>query len=480
MNQEKKSAGELLQDQLLLKPENGGIVLSDEEYAKADAFCAPYKAFLDNAKTECEAVTTALELLKKHGFQEHVPGKKYKTGDKMYYNNRGKALVFATVGTRGMDEGTRIIAAHIDSPRLDLKPRPLYEEAQLAYFKTHYYGGIKKYQWGALPLALHGVIAKKDGSCVNVSIGEDAGDPVFCVTDLLPHLAREQMKRTLGEGIKGEELNILIGCRPFRDDKASEKVKLFIANLLHEKYGITEADFLSADLEAVPAFAARDLGFDRAMIGAYGQDDRVCAYTALRAAVEAEQPEYTCITILADREETGSDGNTGLKANYLRYFVADLCEPHGIAYRTVLSSSQCLSADVNAAFDPNFADVYERKNSCYLNYGVVVTKYTGGGGKGGTSEASASYMGRVRAMLDGADVLWQTGELGKVDAGGGGTVAMFIAKLGVDVVDVGVPVLSMHAPFEVVSKLDVYSAYRAFQAFFGAKPAKKAKKAAKK
>ena len=469
MEKEKKSPGELLQDKLLLKPENGGIVLSDEEYAKADTFCAPYKEFLDSAKTEYEAVSTSVAMLKKHGFEELSAGKKYQAGDKVYFNNRGKALVCATIGTRGMEHGVRIVAAHIDSPRLDLKPRPLYEEAQLAYFKTRYYGGIKKYQWGALPLALHGVIAKKDGTRIEVKIGEDAGDPVFCVTDLLPHLGREQMKRPLSEGLKGEELNILIGCRPFRDDKASEKVKLFIANLLHEKYDILEADFLSADLEAVPAFGARDLGLDRAMIGAYGQDDRVCAYTALVAALEAEKPEYTCVTILADREETGSDGNTGLKADYLRYFIADLCEPHGIACRTVLQASECLSADVNAAFDPNFADVYEKKNSCYVNYGVVVTKYTGGGGKGGTSEASAEYMGRVRGMLDNASVLWQTGELGKVDAGGGGTVAMYIAKLGVDVVDVGVPVLSMHSPFEVVSKVDVYSVYRAFQEFYGDK-----------
>ncbi|WP_312645282.1 aminopeptidase [Hydrogenoanaerobacterium sp.] len=469
MAEQEKSAAELLQEKLLIKTENGGLVLSDSELETVDAFCEDYKKFLNDAKTEHEAVKVTVELLKSKGYQEFEAGKKYAAGEKVYYNNRGKALVFATIGTKGYEEGVKIIASHIDAPRLDMKPRPLYEEAQLAYLKTHYYGGIKKYQWGAIPLALHGVIVKKDGTTIEISVGEDEGDPIFCVTDLLPHLGREQMKRPLSEGLKGEELNILIGCRPFRDDKASEKVKLNIANILFEKYGITEYDFLSAELEAVPAFDAKDLGFDRSMIGSYGHDDRVCAYTSLKAAVEVENPAYTTVTVLADKEEIGSNGNTGLKCAYLRYFIADLAAPYGVEARTVLSHSQCLSADVNAAFDPNFPDVYERKNTAYLNYGVVVTKYTGSGGKGGTSEASAHFMAKIRKLLDDKKVLWQVGELGKVDAGGGGTVAMYIAELNVDVVDVGVPVLSMHAPFEVVSKVDVYMAYRAFREFLSEK-----------
>lgn len=469
MAKKEKSAAELLQDKLLIQTENGGLFLNDDELAAAQSFCEPYKKFLNEAKTEHEAVNVTVALLKSKGYTEFEPGKKYAAGAKLYYNNRGKALVFATVGTRGFDEGVKIVAAHIDSPRLDMKPRPLYEEAQLAFLKTHYYGGIKKYQWGAIPLALHGIIVKKDGTTLEVKVGEAEGDPVFCVTDLLIHLSREQMKRPLSEGLKGEELNILVGCHPFRDDKASEKVKLNIANILFQKYGITEHDFLSAELEAVPAYGAQDVGFDRAMVGAYGHDDRVCAYTAVMAALEVERPAFTSVTVLADKEEIGSNGNTGLKCAYLRYFIADLAAPYGVEARTVLSHSQCLSADVNAAFDPTFPDVYERKNTAYVNYGVVITKYTGSGGKSGTSEASAHFMAKIRNLLDGGKVLWQTGELGKVDAGGGGTVAMYIAELNVDVVDVGVPVLSMHAPFEVVSKVDVYMAYRAFKEFLAEK-----------
>ena len=354
----------------------------------------------------------------------------------------------------------------IDSPRLDLKPNPLYEANELALFKTHYYGGIKKYQWTAIPLSLHGRIVKKDGAYVDVRLGEEEGDPCFCVTDLLPHLASEQMNKTLSKGIAGEDLNILVGSRPFRADKGSELVKLNIMKCLNEKYGITEADFLSAELELVPAFRASDLGFDRSMIGGYGHDDRVCAYPALIAAMNCKAPEKTVITVLADKEEVGSDGNTGLNSSYLKYFIADLASLDGLEGRDVLSKSTCLSADVNAAFDPTFASAYEAANSCYINNGVVITKYTGSGGKGGTSDASAEFMAQVRLMLDKKDVLWQAGELGKVDGGGGGTVAKYIANLNVDVVDVGVPVLSMHATYEVVSKIDVYIAYEAFLAFF--------------
>ncbi|HIR52742.1 MAG TPA: aminopeptidase [Candidatus Onthovicinus excrementipullorum] len=450
---------------LFYQSENGAETMADDEIREADSFCAGYMDFLNRCRTEREAVDFFEEKAREAGFTAFVPGEKYAPGSKVYYNNRGKAIILATIGKRSLREGVRINAAHIDSPRLDLKPNPMYEDTELALFKTHYYGGIKKYQWTAIPLSLHGVIVKKGGEKVTVNIGEDAGDPRFVVTDLLPHLADEQMKRTAPQIIKGEELNILIGSRPFKCDDESEKVKLNILNLLHEKYGIIEKDFLSAELTLVPALPVCDIGFDRSMIGGYGHDDRVCAYPAAMAALGAVDPEVTCVTVLTDKEEIGSEGNTGLKSSYLRYFIEDLAAMEGLAGRDVLTKSECLSADVNAAFDPTFPDVNERRNAAYLNHGVCVTKYTGSRGKGGTNDASAEFMGRVRTFLEEADVLWQTGELGKVDAGGGGTVAMYIANLGVDVVDMGVPVLSMHAPFEVVSKLDVYAAYRAFSAF---------------
>ena len=336
----------------------------------------------------------------------------------------------------------------------------------MALFKTHYYGGIKKYQWVAIPLALHGVIVKADGTKVTVKIGEEEGEPKFVISDILPHLGAEQGKRTLSEGIAGEELNVIVGSRPFKSDEGSELVKLNILKLLNEKYGIVESDFLSAELEVVPAFKADDIGFDRGLIGSYGHDDRVCAYPAEQAIFSIENPDYTAITVLTDKEETGSDGNTGLQSSYLVYFINDLAKANGLEGFQVLSKSECLSADVNSAFDPTFNSVFEKNNTSYLNKGVVITKYTGARGKSGTSDASAEYMGKIRNMLDKAGVVWQIGELGKVDAGGGGTVAKYIANLDVDVVDLGVPVLSMHAPYEVISKLDLYMAYRAFTEFF--------------
>lgn len=461
-----KSRAEELKEKLFYNPKHASEVISQEETDKADAFCEEYKNFLNKAKTEREAVVYVLEKAKKNGFVEFDRAKKYNAGDKVYYNNRGKSIILAVIGKKGLESGTRLSAAHIDSPRLDMKQNPLYEDTEIAYFKTHYYGGVKKYQWTAIPLSLHGVVVKRDGTKAYVNVGEDDNDPKFVVTDLLPHLAAEQMKRTLADGIRGEELNILIGSRPFKDDEASEKVKLNIMNILFEKYGIIESDFLSAELEAVPAFKSCDIGFDRSMIGSYGHDDRVCAYPAAEAIFNIENPEYTAITVLTDKEEIGSDGNTGLNSSYFKYFVADLANTQGVNYHTVLSNTHCLSADVNAAFDPTFPDVSERRNASYINKGVVITKYTGSRGKAGTSDASAEYMGKIRSMLDGAEVVWQSGELGKVDAGGGGTVAMYLAALNIDVVDLGVPVLSMHAPFEVVSKLDVYMAYRAFKTFF--------------
>ena len=465
---ETKSAAKQLKEQLFFEPKNGALRMNSEEMKEVFDFCTPYKAFLDEAKTEREAVKTAVHLLEEKGFVPFESGKKYVAGDKVYQINRGKSLIAAIMGSDPIENGVHIAAAHIDSPRLDLKPRPVYEEGELALFKTHYYGGIKKYQWTAIPLALHGVIVKKDGTSVEVRVGEKEDDPVFCVTDLLPHLATDQMKRTLADGVRGEELNVLIGSLPFCDDEVSEKVKLNLLQILFEQHGVTEADFLSAELEVVPAFRAKDLGFDRSMVGAYGHDDRVCAYTALQATLNTQNPKKTSVLVLADKEETGSDGNTGLKSAFLRYFIADLAQPYGVEGRTVLSHSECLSADVNAAFDPTFSDVTERKNTAYFNYGVVITKYTGARGKSGTSDASAEFMGKVRGLLDQKGVIWQTGELGKVDQGGGGTVAAYIANLNVDVVDLGVPVLSMHAPFEIVSKIDVFMAYRAFYEFFQA------------
>lgn len=462
---EKKSAAKELKEKLFAKRKNGLFRMSEEELVKCDSFCEEYKKFLDGAKTEREAVKTAISLLESRGFKEFKKGMKLSAGDKIYRNNRGKAILTAVIGSEPISAGVRLCAAHIDSPRLDMKQNPIYEDNEIALFKTHYYGGIKKYQWTAIPLSLHGVIVRSDGSEVTVNIGDDDCDPVFCVTDLLPHLATEQMKRNLAQGIKGEELNIIIGSRPFRDDEASEAVKLNILNILYEKYGVTESDFISAELEAVPAFKAKDIGFDRSMIGAYGHDDRVCAYTALAAALECENPKHTAVTVLTDKEETGSDGNTGLCSAYLKYFIADLAENLGTNARTVLSASQCLSADVNAAFDPTFPEVNDRNNCAYINKGVCVTKFTGARGKSGTSDASAEFVGCVRNLLDRENVVWQTGELGKVDMGGGGTVAAYIANLNVDTIDVGVPVLSMHAPYEIVSKIDVYMAYRAFSVF---------------
>lgn len=454
-----------LKEKLFYEKKNGLLKADEATLDSMQKYCEGYKAYLDAAKTEREAVATAIVLAEQKGFVPFVIGKQYNAGDKVYFNNRGKTVAFAVIGKEKADKGINITAAHVDSPRLDLKPNPLYEELELALFKTHYYGGIKKYQWTALPLALHGVFAKKDGSVVEVNIGEDDADPKFVINDLLPHLAREQSKRTLADGIRGEELNVLIGSMPFKSDEGSELVKLNILKILNEKYGVTEEDFLSAELELVPAAKACDIGFDRSLIGAYGQDDRVCAYPALTAILDVAVPQKTAIAILTDKEEIGSMGNTGLQSDFLPHVVHDICVMQGCDETVALRNSKCLSADVNAGTDPTFQDVMERRNASFLNYGVVVTKYTGGGGKSSTSDASAEYVAEVRAMLDKAGIIWQTGELGRVDAGGGGTVAMYVANLGVDVIDLGVPVLSMHAPYETTSKLDVYMCYRAMYEF---------------
>ena len=459
---------EQLKEELFYSKKNAYLTCDDAEIAAGYAFCEGYKSFLDVAKTERETTAEIIKQAKAKGFSEFEIGKKYVTGDKVYLNNRDKSVILCVFGKNPVQDGVRIGAAHIDSPRLDLKPNPLYENEGLGYFKTHYYGGLRKYQWTAVPLALHGVAVLQDGSKIEIKIGEDAADPQFVITDLLPHLAQEQAKRPLSDGIRGEELNILVGSRPFNKDKESESVKLNIMKILNDKYGMIEEDFLSAEFEIVPAAKAVDIGFDRSLIGSYGHDDRVCAYPSMMAAFDVEEPNYTTVTILTDKEEIGSDGNTGLKSAYLRYFINRIAEMQGGNGEIALSNSQCLSADVNAAFDPTFSDVFERKNATFVNCGACITKYTGARGKSGSSDASAEYLGKIRSILNNKNVIWQTGELGKVDAGGGGTVAAYVANLGVDVVDLGVPVLAMHAPFEIVSKMDVYMCYRAVKAFYEA------------
>ncbi|MEG1870084.1 MAG: aminopeptidase, partial [Oscillospiraceae bacterium] len=392
MSEIEKTAGELLKEQLIFNPENAGSLMADSEIKEAYNFCEAYKTFLNNGKTERDTVKYTIELIKAKGYKPFDRKVKYKAGDKIYYNNRDRAIIVATVGKRSFEDGVTILAAHIDSPRVDLKQRPLYEEAQIAMFKTQYYGGIKKYQWTAIPLALHGVVYKADGTMVEVNIGEDDNDPVFVINDLLPHLSKEQNKRSLSGGIEGEELNIFVGCMPFKDDKVSEKVKLNIMNMLNIKYGIIEADLRCAELCAVPAGKARDVGMDRGAVGAYGQDDHVCAYTALMAELnQTETPDYTNIVVLADKEEVGSDSNTGLNSAFMKFFIADLAAPYGIEVRTVLAASKCLSADVTNAHDPTFASVTEKNNTAYLNYGVAVMKYTGSGGKSSTNDSDARY-----------------------------------------------------------------------------------------
>ncbi len=451
---------------LLTERKNGFYRLTDEEVKLADDFCEGYKKFLDESKTERECVSFAVKAAEEKGFVPYDFNASYKAGDKVYFNNKGKSICLAVIGKNGTKNGVRISAAHIDSPRLDLKPIPLYESNDTAMFKTHYYGGIRKYQWVAIPIAMHGVFALKNGETVTVRIGEDDNDPVFCITDLLPHLAQEQVTKTLSAAFTGEDLNITVGSRPVRDEDEKKAFKANCMKLLNDKYGITEDDFLSAEIEFVPAFKAKDVGFDRSIIGAYGHDDRVCSYPALQAIFDCGIPEDTCITVLTDKEEIGSCGNAGLAGDWLQNFITDLAEQDGLKGRHVLAKSTCLSADVTAAFDPNYPSAFEANNSAYINYGVGVSKYTGSRGKSGTNDANAEFVAKVRRIFDDNNVIWQMAELGRVDLGGGGTVALLISKLGVEVIDVGVPVLSMHSPYEMVSKIDVYEAYKGFKAFF--------------
>ncbi len=461
----KKTKGQELAEKLTWSTPNIGKK-APKQMNKAQKFCEGYKKFLDEGKTERECVRYGVKLLEKNGYRPFDAEGKYQPGDKVYFVNRGKSLIATTFGREPLENGVRINGAHIDSPRLDLKPNPMYEKEDLAYLKTHYYGGIRKYQWGVTPLAMHGVVFKKDGTAVEISIGEKPQDPVFCVTDLLPHLSARQNERPLKEGLKGEELNILIGSLPFQDPEVKEPVKLLALQLLNEQYGITEADFYRAEIEMVPAVKAADVGLDRSLVGAYGQDDRVCAYTALMAEIDTQMPEHTTVTILTDKEEIGSEGTTGLNSDYVLHYIEDLADMAQIPVRRVLRNSICLSSDVNAAYDPNFADVYESNNSCYVNKGCLLMKYTGSRGKGGSNDAGAEIMAKVIAILEKEGVYWQAGELGKVDEGGGGTIAKYVAHMDVDTVDLGVPILSMHSPFELASKLDVWNTYRAFKAFY--------------
>lgn len=451
--------------EILYKAKSAYQTLSEQEIKKAYDFCLDYKKFLDMSKTERMATDTIIAMAKEKGYQEFEYGKKYSQGDKIYFNNRGKAVILAVIGKQPVDNGVNIAAAHIDCPRLDLKANPLYEDSGFAFFKTHYYGGIKKYQWTAIPLALHGVVNCLDGKRVEVNIGEDPSDPVFYISDLLPHLGTNQMTKPMHQAIPAETLNIIVGTRPVEGEE-SDPIKENIMKLINEKYGICERDFTCAELSAVPAYKARDVGFDRSLIAAYGHDDRVCAYPQLMAILESSTPQKTLLSVFADKEEVGSDGNTGLQSNFLYDFVVELAEGQNVNPRKTLRNSKCLSADVNACFDPDYADVYEKRNSAYINNGVVLTKYTGARGKSDTSDASSEYIAQVARAFEKGGVLWQTAELGKTDIGGGGTVAKYIANLNIDTVDIGVAVISMHAPYEVVSKTDVYMTYKAVKAFF--------------
>lgn len=454
-----------LAEKLLYAPKNGYDRLSAEDEKAMEAYCEDYKKFLNNGKTERLCVEYCIELAEKKGFKAYEAGMKLSAGDKVYFNNRGKGIMLAVIGSEDLSHGANIGAAHTDAPRLDLKPRPLYEEAEMAYFKTHHYGGIRKYQWVAIPLQLRGVVALKDGTAVSVVLGE-GDEPKFVINDLLPHLGGEQGKKPLNEAIAGETLNILMGSRPLGDSEDSDRVKLRVLDLLHEKYGICEDDLTSAELEVVPAFNATDIGLDGSLIGAYGHDDRVCSYAALKALLELETPTKTAVCMLADKEEIGSMGVTGMQSAFFDTFMEDLCESQGVALRVCYESAFCLSSDVTAAYDPNFAEVYEKRNDAQVNHGLGLCKYTGARGKGGSSDADAETVAYVRRVMDEAGVVWQIGEMGKIDAGGGGTVAQYMANRNITTIDAGVPVLSMHAPFETVGKLDCYMNYLGCKAVY--------------
>ena len=454
-----------LRESLLMASKNGYARISPEEREEMNAYCRRYMDFMDACKTEREATAWAVREAEKRGFKPFTPGMEAKPGDKIYYNNRNKSIALAVIGTESLAKGANICAAHVDSPRLDVKPNPLYEDSQIAYFKTHYYGGVKKYQWPTVPLALHGVVYRKDGSVVTVTIGEDDNDPVLMISDLLIHLAGDQMQKPLAKGIEGEQLNVILGTEPL-DGEGADLVKLNVMQLLNEKYGLIEEDFLSAELTVVPAGKCREVGLDRSLLAAYGHDDRVCAYAELDSLFAIENPAKTAVCILADREEVGSMGISGMQSHYFEHFMGTLCDAQNVKLEDCFANAFCLSADVTNAFDPNFAETCDKRNNAQLNYGVALSKYTGSRGKSGASDASAEAMGHVRTALDSAGVIWQIGILGKVDQGGGGTVAAYMANRNIVTVDAGVPVISMHAPMELVSKLDCYETMRACKAIY--------------
>ena len=456
-----------LREKLLVKQENGYNSLTEKQREEMEAYAARYSAFISSCKTEREAVSWAERQARERGFRPAEPGMKLKPGDKIYLNNRGKSFLAAVVGTEPLSGGANITAAHIDSPRLDLKPHPLYEDSEIAYFKTQYYGGIKKYQWTCVPLAVHGVVCLKDGSVLTVTVGEDESDPVFVVSDLLPHLASDQMKKTLAEGVAAEQLNVILGTEPL-EGEGSDLVKLNILRMLNEKYGMTEADFHSAELTLVPAGRCREAGLDRSLLAAYGHDDRSCAYAVLEPILSLGHPARTAVCVLADKEEIGSMGVTGMQSRAFEYFMEILCagSEAPVSSSVCFSRSFCLSADVSIAYDPNFAEVYDKRNISLLNHGAAVMKYTGSRGKSGASDAPAEVVGRIRRILDEAGVMWQTTTLGKTDQGGGGTVALFMANRNIATIDAGIPVLSMHAPLELCSKLDCWMLSRAAEAVY--------------
>ncbi len=466
-----KSKKDVKDEKVFYERKNGWSIISENQKKEIDNYSKKYMDFIAAAKTEREFHDMAVELLEKAGFKKISDFNRLKEGDRVYFSEYGKAVFAFIIGKKELEDGMHIVGAHIDSPRIDIKQNPLYENSELCYLDTHYYGGIKKYQWLALPLALHGVVVKKNGEKVKIVIGEKDEDPVFCITDLLPHLAQNQMKKTLSEAVEGENLDILVGSIPVKDKDVKEKVKRNIIDIISKDYGMSEEDFLSAELEVVPALMPRELGFDRSMIIAYGQDDRACAYAALMAFVEIQKPYYTSCLILADKEEIGSYGATGMASNSFEYAVAEVIERYYGAYSDIklkraLKNSWMLSADVNSLFDPLFPSVSEKKNTALINYGVCVTKYTGRGGKSGASDANAEFVAEIRRIFDSNGILWQTGELGKVDEGGGGTIAHYLARYGMQVVDCGVGLLSMHAPCEVASKLDLYMTYKAYNVFY--------------
>ena len=460
---------EKLKDTLFDNKKNGWDNLSLEAKQNILKFSDEFIYFLNKCKTEREAVTFIVDILNKNGFSDLRDKLVLAPGDKIYYVNKEKAVYAAIIGSKSIEAGLNIVGAHIDSPRLDLKPNPLYEDSEFAYLKTHYYGGIKKYQWTTIPLSIHGVIVKSNGEKITVNIGEDEEDPIFTITDLLPHLAQDQVEKKLKDAIPGENLNLLVGNIPFGDEKESQRVKLNILKILNEKYGIIERDFVSSELEIVPAFKARSLGFDKSMVAGYGQDDRVCAYTSLRAFIELQNPEKTAVCIFADKEEIGSMGNTGMESNVFDTFISELLNKTNTNRPNLLDkvfcNSKMLSADVDAAFDPIYASVSEKNNAAFFGRGVGLNKYTGARGKSGASDANAEFVAYVRNIFEKNGISYQVSELGKVDVGGGGTIAYILANKGVDVIDCGIPLLCMHSPYEVSSKFDIYEAYRAYYAF---------------